>query len=81
MGIDINGLKNELKQDSYGAFFWGGFGGAIFEVASVDKASPEKVVKMAKDKGIDISKYEKWYVIKRRKNGISGTMWYISKNK
>ena len=21
MGIDINGLKNELKQDSYGAFF------------------------------------------------------------
>ena len=59
MGMDIEGLRNEIKQDSYGAFFGGGFGGAIFEASSVDKASPEKVVKMAQDKGIDISKYEK----------------------
>lgn len=57
MTIDIDKLREDLKQESYGAFFGGGFGGALFESFDIDKASPQELVRIAQDKGIDLAKY------------------------
>lgn len=57
--IDIEKLREDMKQDCYGAYFGGGFGGALVESFDVEKASPEELVEMAKNKrGINLSDYE-----------------------
>ncbi len=59
MKINIERLRKDMKQDCYGAYFGGGFGGALIESFDVEKASPGKLVEMAKSKrGIDLSDYE-----------------------
>ncbi len=58
MQIDIERLREDLKQECYGAFFGGGFGGALIESFDVEHASPQKLVEMAREKGIDLRKYE-----------------------
>lgn len=58
MIIDVDELREDLKQDCYGAFFGGGFGGALMESFDIESASPEELVRMAQRKGIDLSKYE-----------------------
>lgn len=59
MKIDIEKLREDMKQDCYGAYFGGGFGGALVESFDVEKASPEELVEMAKNKrGINLSDYE-----------------------
>ena len=58
MTIDIEKLREDLKQECYGEFFGGGFGGALMESFDVEKASPEKLVKMAQENGLDLRKYE-----------------------
>ena len=42
MDIDIEKLRKDMKQDCYGAFFAGGFGGALMESFDVEKASPKE---------------------------------------
>ena len=56
--IDIEGLRKDMHDECMGACFGGGFGGALIEFFDVDKASPEKLVNMAKRQGIDLGKYE-----------------------
>jgi len=58
MTIDIEELREILKQESYGAFFGGGFGGPLMEISDIDRASPEELVAIAQRNGIDLSKYE-----------------------
>ena len=58
MVIDVEALREDLKQDRYGAFFGGGFGGALMESFDIDKASPQELVEIARRKGIDLRKYE-----------------------
>ena len=58
MNIDIEELREDMKQECYGAFFGGGFGGALIESFDIDDASPEELVRMAQDQGIDLSRYE-----------------------
>ena len=59
MKINIEKLREDMKQESYGAYFCGGFGGALLESFDVEQASPEKLVEMAQRKmGIDLSDYE-----------------------
>lgn len=58
MIIDIDALREDMKNDDLGAFFGGGFGGALVEASDIECASDEEVVRMAQEKGIDISKYE-----------------------
>ena len=58
MLIDIDKLKEDLKNDCCGAFFGGGFGGALMEAADIENASPEELVEIARRKGIDLSRYE-----------------------
>lgn len=58
MTIDIEALREALKQECYGAFFGGGFGGALIETFDIEKASPEKLIEIAAKKGIDLRDYQ-----------------------
>lgn len=58
MYIDIEKLRKDLLNDSCGAFFGGGFGGALFEASELKNASPEKLIRIAENKGIDLKKYQ-----------------------
>ena len=58
MTIDIEKLREDLKQECYGAFFVGGFGGALRESFDLDRASPEELVDIAGKKGIDLRDYQ-----------------------
>lgn len=58
MIIDVDELREDMKQDCYGAFFGGGFGTALIESSDIESASPEELVEIAQRKGIDLSKYE-----------------------
>ena len=37
MIIDIDALRNDLIKDEYGAYFGGGFGGALIEAADISQ--------------------------------------------
>lgn len=58
MTIDISKLKEDMKNDSLGAFYTGGFGGALMEASDVEHTPPEELIHMAQKKGIDLRKYE-----------------------
>lgn len=58
MVIDVDDLRNDLLNDDYGAAFGGGFGGAFMEAMDIERASDEEVVRIALEKGIDLSNYE-----------------------
>ena len=58
MQIDIERLREDLKQECYGTFFGGGFGGVLIESFDVEHASPQKLVEMARENGIDLGEYE-----------------------
>ena len=55
--INIDRLRNDMKNESYGAAFVGGYGGAFIEALDIERASDSEVVKMARDRGIDLDKY------------------------
>ena len=55
--IDVDELRNDLRNECLGAFFGGGFGGALVESFDVDRASPEELVEMAQRQGIDLRRY------------------------
>lgn len=57
MQIDIESLRNDLKNNSLGAFYGGGFGGAIIESFQIDKSTPEELIKLAKRMNIDLEDY------------------------
>lgn len=56
--IDLDALREDMKQECYGAFFGAGFGGALIESFDIEDTSPEELVKMAEDKEIDLRKYQ-----------------------
>ena len=58
MTIDIEELRKDLKKECYGAFFGGGFGGALMESFDVERATPEELIKKAMDYRLDLRKYE-----------------------
>lgn len=57
MDINLEKLREDLKDDSLGAFFGGGFGGAFAESFEVDALSEKELVKRAKSRGIDLEQY------------------------
>lgn len=58
MKIYIDDLREDLKQECYGAFFGAGFGGALLESVDIERMSPEELVELALQRGIDLAKYE-----------------------
>lgn len=55
MNINIEKLRSDLK-DYFGTAMMS-FPMAVIELSEVENASPERLVKIARDNGIDISKY------------------------
>ena len=55
--INIERLRNDLRDECIGAYFGGGYGGALIESFDVDRAAPEKLVEIAQCKGIDLRMY------------------------
>ena len=58
MEIDIERLREDIKQDCYGAFFVVGFGAALVESFDVDRATPKELIDIAEEKGIDLRDYK-----------------------
>lgn len=58
MTIDIDRLREELKQECYGAYFGGGFGEAMIESLDLERASPVELIKEAERKEIDLRKFQ-----------------------
>ncbi len=58
MIIDIERLKEDIKQEYLGAYFIGGYGASLIESFNIDKASPEKIIEIANKLGINIYDYE-----------------------
>ena len=55
--INIERLRNDLRDECIGAYFGGGYGGALIESFDVDRAATEKLVEIAQCKGIDLRMY------------------------
>ena len=53
MKIDIEKLREDLKNDSLGAFF----GGALIEASDLWHASDEELIEIARRKGTDLRSY------------------------
>ena len=56
--IDIDRLRDDMPDECLGAYFGGGFGAALIESFDVDRATPEKLVEMAQNQGIDLRRYK-----------------------
>ena len=56
--IDIEALRSALEQECCGAFFGGGFGGAMAQLSAVQDASLEELLSLAQEIGIDLSRFE-----------------------
>lgn len=56
--IDVDRLRDDMRDECLGAYFGGGFGAALIESFDVDRATPEKLVEMAQNQGIDLQKYQ-----------------------
>lgn len=55
--IDVEALRRDMLSDSMGAFYGGGFGGAMFESFEIERATPQELADMAVRKGIDLRPY------------------------
>lgn len=58
MTIDIDKLRDDMRDNCIAAYFAGGFGGALFETFDIDRATPEELIKMAQNRGIDLRRYQ-----------------------
>ena len=58
MIIDVDKLREDMRNEGLGAFFGGGFGGALIEAIDIERASDEELVEMALRQGIDLRQYE-----------------------
>lgn len=57
MIFDIERLKEDLQDDSYGAYFSGGYGGALIEAMETEDDSDENIIMKAKKNRIDLQDY------------------------
>lgn len=56
--IDIDRLRDDMKNECLGAYYGGRFGGALIESFDIDCATSDKLVDMAQRQGINLRKYE-----------------------
>ena len=55
--IDVERLREDLENESLGAFWGGGFGGALVEAGDIRRASDDEILKIALRKGVNLEKY------------------------
>ena len=56
--IDFKRLREDLKNESLGAYFGGGFGAGLIESFDLDDATDDELIKIARERGIDLNKYK-----------------------
>ena len=59
ISIDTEKLRKDMVSDSMGAFFGGGYGGAMLEANDVKKASDDDLIRMAERRGVNLNRYKK----------------------
>lgn len=47
-----------MREECLRAYFGGGFGGGLIESFDVDRATPEELIEMAQNQGIDLLGYQ-----------------------
>lgn len=57
--IDVKKLRNDMKNNALSAYFGGGIGPALIDVSAVERASDDEVIKIAKQCGVDLSRYKR----------------------
>ena len=57
MDMDFDRRRSDLADDSYGAFYGGGFGGALMGAVDIESASEDELIQLAEDKGLDLEDY------------------------
>ena len=55
--IDIERLREDLREEDIGAYFGSGFGGALMEAFDIDSATPEELVQIAQNREVDLRRY------------------------
>ena len=55
--IDVKRLRRDLQNQALGAYFDGGIGPALIDAATVERASDDEVIRIAKQNGIDLRRY------------------------
>ncbi len=58
MTIDLEALREALERECCGAFYGGGFGGAMVQLTQVQNASPEALIALAGELGVDLRQFE-----------------------
>lgn len=58
MIIDMDSLKQDLKNELLGAFYGGGLGGALIESFQIDKMEDEKIIELALRYGLKLENYQ-----------------------
>ena len=58
MWINTDKLRQDMLNDCRGAFYGGGFGGALMESFDIERMRDEEVVSTALRKGINLYDYE-----------------------
>ena len=56
--IEIEKLREDMREKCLGAYFGGGFGAALLDSFDVDRASPEQLIQKAQDQGFDLRRYQ-----------------------
>lgn len=56
--IDFERLRDDLYENSLGAAFCGGFGGAFMESEEIKNASDDELLRMASNQGVRVGKYK-----------------------
>lgn len=59
MYIDIEQLREDMEEECYGAYFGGGFGGAMAGEAEIKEASDEEIIKIAQRRGVNLDGYSR----------------------
>lgn len=55
--LDVDRLRRDLKEELYGAYFGGGFGGAMIESFDLDRMTNDEVIQYAKNHGVRLDRY------------------------
>ncbi len=59
MKFDVDKIRRDLEEEDMGAFFVGGYGGALSEYSDIEDADDDEVLEMATRRGMNLSKYKK----------------------
>lgn len=58
MIINIDMLRDDLRDECLGAYFAGGYGAALLEVRDIENASPQELINIAQRLGKNICAYQ-----------------------